>query len=130
MIQFQENAWTEGWTERQKDEQTLFYRTLPATAGFQKVPSMLDINYFHKKHHGCLKRFILLVLNMLLFMVFLKLMRFCEMIFMKFLFFPFLLLLQLTTIILLSFARSFSIQLYQMNTVLKTRLVFLKKYKE
>ena len=28
MIKFQENAWTEGW----KDGQTLFYRTLPATA--------------------------------------------------------------------------------------------------
>ena len=29
MIQFEENAWAEG----QKDGQTLFYRTLPATAG-------------------------------------------------------------------------------------------------
>ena len=29
MIQFQENA----WTEERKDEQTLFYRALPATAG-------------------------------------------------------------------------------------------------
>ena len=32
MIQFQENAWTEGW----KDKKTLFYRTLPATAWDQK----------------------------------------------------------------------------------------------
>ena len=40
MIQFQENTWTEGQTEGQKDGrtegrkdgQTLFYRTLPATA--------------------------------------------------------------------------------------------------
>ena len=32
-IQFQENAWTEGRTEGQKNGQTLFYRTLPATAG-------------------------------------------------------------------------------------------------
>ena len=32
MIQFQENAWTEGQTEGQKDGKTLFYRTLPATA--------------------------------------------------------------------------------------------------
>ena len=29
IIQFQENAWTEG----RKDGQTLFYRTLPTTAG-------------------------------------------------------------------------------------------------
>ena len=33
MIQFQENAWTEGRMEGWKDGQTLFYRTLPATAG-------------------------------------------------------------------------------------------------
>ena len=33
MIQFQENAQTDGRTEGQKDEQILFYRTLPATAG-------------------------------------------------------------------------------------------------
>ena len=33
MIQFQENPWTVGQTEGQKDGQTLFYRTLPATAG-------------------------------------------------------------------------------------------------
>ena len=32
-IPFQENAWTEGRTEGQKKGQTLFYRTLPATAG-------------------------------------------------------------------------------------------------
>ena len=45
MIQFKENTWTDGrtdgwkdgWMEGQKDgridRQTLFYRTLPATAG-------------------------------------------------------------------------------------------------
>ena len=32
MILFQENARTEGWTQGQKDRQTLFYRTLPHTA--------------------------------------------------------------------------------------------------
>ena len=31
--QFQENAWAEGRTEGRKDGQTLFYRTLLATAG-------------------------------------------------------------------------------------------------
>ena len=37
MIQFQENARTEGRTERRKDGQTLFHRTLPATAGNPKT---------------------------------------------------------------------------------------------
>ena len=32
MIQFQESAWTDGRKDLQKDGQTLFYRTLPATA--------------------------------------------------------------------------------------------------
>ena len=32
MIQFKENAWTDGRTEGWKDGQTLFYRTLLATA--------------------------------------------------------------------------------------------------
>ena len=32
MILFQENARTEGWTQGQKDRQTLFYRTLLHTA--------------------------------------------------------------------------------------------------
>ena len=40
MIQFKKNARTDGRTEvrtdRQKDGQTPFYRTLPATAGVQK----------------------------------------------------------------------------------------------
>ena len=31
MIQFKENAWTDGQKDGQKDGQTLFYRTLPAT---------------------------------------------------------------------------------------------------
>ena len=33
MIQFKENAQTDGKMEGQKDRQTLFYRTLPANAG-------------------------------------------------------------------------------------------------
>ena len=37
MIQFQEKAWTEGQTEGRKDRQTLFYRTLPTTAGGPKI---------------------------------------------------------------------------------------------
>ena len=37
MIQFQENAWTEGQrTEGWKDRQALFHRTLLATAGGPK----------------------------------------------------------------------------------------------
>ena len=32
MVQFKENAWTDGW----KDGQTSFYRTLPATTGSPK----------------------------------------------------------------------------------------------
>ena len=40
MIQFQENAWTEGRMEGQKDGQTLFYRTFPATPGVQKLTRM------------------------------------------------------------------------------------------
>ena len=35
MIQLEENAWTEGLTERRKGGKTLFQRTLPATAGVQ-----------------------------------------------------------------------------------------------
>ena len=37
MIQIQENAWAEGWMEGRKDEQTLFYRILSATAGGPKT---------------------------------------------------------------------------------------------
>ena len=37
MIQLQENAWTEGRMEEQKNGQTLFYRTFPATPGVQKL---------------------------------------------------------------------------------------------
>ena len=37
MIQFQKSAWTEGWMEGQKDEQTLLYKTIPATAGGPKT---------------------------------------------------------------------------------------------
>ena len=49
MIQFQENAWTDGMTEGQKDvwkdRQTLFYRTLLATAwGFNKLLLMEDLS--------------------------------------------------------------------------------------
>ena len=36
MMQFQENSWTDGRTEGQKDGQTLFYRNLPAIAGGPK----------------------------------------------------------------------------------------------
>ena len=41
MIQFKENTWTdrrmEGWKDRWKDGQTLFYRTLLATARGPKI---------------------------------------------------------------------------------------------
>ena len=37
MIQFQEKAWTEGQMGGWKDQQTLFYRTLPATTGGPKI---------------------------------------------------------------------------------------------
>ena len=37
MIQFQENAWTEERMKGRKDRQTLFYRTLPVTAGGPKM---------------------------------------------------------------------------------------------
>ena len=36
MIQFKENAWTDGRKDGQKDGETLFYRTLPANAGGPK----------------------------------------------------------------------------------------------
>ena len=36
MIQFQENAWTDGRTQGGKDGETLFYRTLQATTGGPK----------------------------------------------------------------------------------------------
>ena len=36
MIQFKENAWTDRQKDGWKDRQTLFYRTLPATAGVPK----------------------------------------------------------------------------------------------
>ena len=37
MIQFKENAWTDGRTDGRMDAQTLFYRTFPATAGGPKM---------------------------------------------------------------------------------------------
>ena len=40
MIQFQENAWTEGRMEGQKGGQTLFYRTFPDTSRVQKLTDM------------------------------------------------------------------------------------------
>ena len=44
MIQFKENAWregrTEGWKDRWKDGQTLFYKTILATAGGPKKKSL------------------------------------------------------------------------------------------
>ena len=33
MSQSQENLWTDGRTDRKRDRQTLFYRTLPADSG-------------------------------------------------------------------------------------------------
>ena len=48
-MQFQENAWTEGQTEGQKGEQTLFYRTLTATAEATKnFPQCLTLTTFIK----------------------------------------------------------------------------------
>ena len=46
MMQFQENAWTEGRTEGRKDGQTLFYRTLTATAGGPKMKITTKIYIF------------------------------------------------------------------------------------
>ena len=37
MVQFQGNAWAEGRTKSRKDGQTLFYRTLSATAWDPKI---------------------------------------------------------------------------------------------
>ena len=49
MILFQENVWTEGQTEGQKGEQTLFYRTLTATAEATKnFPQCLTLTTFIK----------------------------------------------------------------------------------
>ena len=39
MVQFKENAQTDGWKDRQKDRQTLFYRTFAATT---RGPKMKD----------------------------------------------------------------------------------------
>ena len=50
MIKFQENAWTEGWIEGQKDRQTLFYRTLPATAGGSKKVTNFDAKFLSFKN--------------------------------------------------------------------------------
>ena len=54
MIQFQENAWTEGRMEGQKDGQTLFYRTLPATAPLrvQKVHRLSNKKLLHYRQHA------------------------------------------------------------------------------
>ena len=49
MIQFQENAWTEGRMEGQKDGQTLFYRTFPATPGVQKLTDMKTYRWTQKQ---------------------------------------------------------------------------------
>ena len=48
MIQFQENAWTEGRMEGQ-DGQTLFYRTFPATPGVQKLTDMKTYRWTQKQ---------------------------------------------------------------------------------
>ena len=42
MIQFKENAQTDGQKDRRTDGQTLFYRTLPAAAGGSKKVSIRD----------------------------------------------------------------------------------------
>ena len=47
MIQFQENAWTEGQTEGLKDGQTLFHRTLLTTARGPK--NRMTIKLFKNK---------------------------------------------------------------------------------
>ena len=49
MIQFQENAWTEGRMEGQKDGQTLFYRTFPATPWVQKLTDMKTYRWTQKQ---------------------------------------------------------------------------------
>ena len=49
MMQFQENAWTEGRMEGQKDGQTLFYRTFPATPGVQKLTDMKTYRWTQKQ---------------------------------------------------------------------------------
>ena len=43
MMQSQENAWAEGRMEGLKGEQTLFYTTLPATAGCPRTDCHEDI---------------------------------------------------------------------------------------
>ena len=48
MIEFQENAWTEGRMEGQ-DGQTLFYRTFPATPGVQKLTDMKTYRWTQKQ---------------------------------------------------------------------------------
>ena len=42
MIQFKENTWTDRRTEDQKDGQTIFSRTLPATTGGPKMQRELQ----------------------------------------------------------------------------------------
>ena len=49
MIQFQENAQTEGRMEGQKEGQTLFYRTFPATPGVQKLTDMTTYRWSQKQ---------------------------------------------------------------------------------
>ena len=49
MIKFQENTQTEGREDRQKDEQTLFHRAYPATAG-----SPIKHGTFRNKKHAIL----------------------------------------------------------------------------
>ena len=55
MIQFQENAWTEGRMEGQKDGQTLFYRTFPATPGVQKLTDMKTYRWTQKQRKKKIK---------------------------------------------------------------------------
>ena len=47
MIQFKENAWTDG----RKDGQTLFYRALPATTGSPIKELLIIILHKYTKNH-------------------------------------------------------------------------------
>ena len=54
MIQFQENAWTEGRIEGQ-DGQTLFYRTFPATPRVRKLTDMKTYRWTQKQRKNISK---------------------------------------------------------------------------
>ena len=62
MIEFQENAWTEGQMEGQ-DGQTLFYRTFPATPGFQKLTDIKTYRWTQKRKKKKIKKPTLSLVN-------------------------------------------------------------------